>query len=78
VTSSVAKECYFSITVQINLYRLEKKSVMDRRGNMYTEVPEDLVTGCCMKKGKRGSQQRRLIISLTNYLTKVMKSGFEI
>jgi hypothetical protein len=53
VTSSVANECYFSITVQINVYRLEKKSVMDRRGNIYTEVSEDLVTGCCKKKGKK-------------------------
>jgi hypothetical protein len=56
VTNSVAKECYFNIILHINLYRLEKKAVMDRRGNIYTEVPEDLVTGCCMKEGKRGTQ----------------------
>jgi hypothetical protein len=63
VSDSVAKECYLNIILHINSKDLKKKAVMKRRYKIYTEAPEALVTGCCVKKGKGGSQQRRLIIS---------------
>jgi len=44
-----------------------KEGNKGKRDKIYTEVPEALVTDCCMRKGKRGSQQRRLNISCKNY-----------
>ena len=57
---------------------MEKKAVMERREKTHTEIPEASVTGRCMMKGKRGSHQRRLIVSITDFFIKILKSRLEL